>query len=151
MKRILGFKQKALRIFNKNGGDGENIKLFTSFSLSQREKLLNICNLEHDENPIIVGQNENYGGFLLSDKKIASFCETRMSLVWLAEISGVKLSEESSSAEEKAKWKKLEVIDFREQSHFFNLESGKPFFGVWNVLLFVSTHNEYYRENHISS
>ena len=150
MKRILGVKQKAIRIFNKNGGDGENIKLFKSFSPSQRERFLNACELEHDENPIIVGQNENGNVFLLSNKRIASFCKTGITFVWLAEISCVKLSEKLSSVDEKEKWKQLEVIDFRGKSHFFELESGKPFFGVWNILLFVSAHNEYYCENHIS-
>lgn len=145
MNQVKNFEQKALRIFQKNGGDGEGVKIFDHFSLQTKEKILNEFKLKTDEKPIVAGSNTEKPWFLLTNKRLLRIVADAVEDICLSDIEKINIPTDKLNPNDKKDWKTLEIVDFGNKSTFFEVEKGLPFFGIWNVLLFVTARNERYK------
>lgn len=146
-KKGIEFGGKILRIFIKTGGNGERIRVFNNLPSSEQEKLKKLLDSQILEEPLIGGLLDENIGFLITDK---SFIQTDGKIkkkIAFETIKDCKADLTQIKLVDEAKTQKLEIELFSDKSLTFEIESGPPFIGIWNIVLFIASHNRYHRNN----
>ena len=145
MLQINNFPQKAVRLFNKNGGNGNYIKIFDDLPSDTKEVLLKMFNLEAGEQPIIGGCQNFATYFLLSDKNISQRTGDNARVVPLDTVYEVVVAFQDTSPVSKITLNTITIIDTTGNATNFDLVEALPFYGILNLLLFVSANNRRYK------
>jgi hypothetical protein len=133
------FIKKAIRIFSKNGGEGASTKIFQDLDILSRERFLNEIKIGLGETPIIVS-DFNQTLFMLTDERLIQKHNDVVKNVLLSEVRSVNFNNKDFASKKKETWNELYVTLYNNESITLMIESGLPFFGVWNILLFVESH-----------
>jgi hypothetical protein len=140
MKDITNFEQKVLRIFFKNGGEGERIKVFNHLSVPEQRDIIENLDLQVEEYPIIGGKDQDERILALTSQRLIQKDGASVKSAKLRDMRGVRGNLEDAKFKTAAH-QRIEIDLAQKGTIFFDIESGDPFFGIWNVLLFLATRN----------
>lgn len=135
------FKNKIKRIFLRNGGDGKQVKLFDSFSDSEKTMLQGF-QLSVGETPLLGGILEDGPLMLLTTDNLFTDTNGVVDFVSLEEIKQIEFDLHSLSVETKPQIDCVPAVTIRGKRFLIRVEKGSPFFGLLNVLLFIERNNK---------
>ena len=119
-------------VFKRKGASGKNTKLFEEFDVTVQKAITERSHLEKDELPVIASNPTEQSWFLLTTKRLLLFTGKVQEAVETSSIDEVLPPEFGQAKKEEMSWLKLTTSDGRKLQ--MQVETGPPFFGVWNVL-----------------
>jgi hypothetical protein len=131
-----------LSIFKRKGGEGEYTKIVSDENINQYPEL--IFKLVEQENPLIVYFKNILNWFLLTNSRILILNEGGFEAFENTEIVEVQpaLEEElKDKVTNKEKFTRIRVEMENKKEVLLNLEAGKPYEGIYQVLHFVKSNN----------
>jgi hypothetical protein len=125
-------KYRLQLIFRRKGAEGQNTRLFETFSFDAQGQFLRECSLEPGELPIIAHFGLQGSGYLFTTRRIMWFNEERRSLA-LSNIG--RVSSPVKTVEEKIASDKV-ILEAKNGDHFIlDTDPGLPRLGMMSVLL----------------
>jgi len=134
-----GFKNTLTSIFERKGGAGTFTKRFEAFAPAEQNQLLQDLKMGQDELPVIAGIMTDDRRILITTERIMQFENNAWSVIIVSDIIGVAPVQFGSI--KKAEMEKLAIKTKTGSNKYLTVESGKPYFGIWNMLLNIVARN----------
>jgi hypothetical protein len=141
-----GFPKDILAaIFERKGGRGPRTTLFRSGALNEKcEQLGREFGLDKKDEEAVLFITDELGEPLIFVTTKRLFWNSEGKMHWVSLLS-IAWQEPADRTEHKKLWTRLRVTTFEGDPFVIRSEPGDSFFGLWNVLLYVSRSNRRHR------
>jgi len=140
--KSLGMDVSRIRvIFSRSGEEGKYTKFFENFTRSQQNEILQNCDLDNKEVPVIAYQNENW--LLVTNQRLIASFPPNFESFYYDEISDVTFDKMKTIRKRTKRVPEIEDIEILLSGgnrRSYIVEPGYPFSGLWNVLKSLSVH-----------
>jgi hypothetical protein len=130
-------KSTLSAIFRRKGGSGVRTHLFDDLSRSDQLRFVRTFNLDATEQPVLVSTGITDSVLLLTTENLLWGDSKKIQRIPLVNISW----QHPIRSGAKRSWSQIKVETFEGPEFVLSAEAGKPFFGLWNVLLYISRRN----------
>jgi len=132
-------KSTLAAIFSRKGGSGLYTKRFDEFDITQQQELLEGLEIDQDELLVVAGKAPSGNRLIITTKRILQ-CENN---VWsfIAAEDIAEVIPEQFGATRKSEMERLVLKTKEGIEKTVITESGKPHFGIWNLLLNIVARN----------
>lgn len=131
-----------ISIFNRKGGEGLNTKIIDNNNKNCYINLLN--ELIENEKPLIIYYKNTLNYFILTNFRIINYYSENQYIINLNDIIEVQLAlkeEFNDRVMDKEKFTRLKIKTKSNDYFILNLEEGKPYQGLYQVLHFIVMNN----------
>ena len=139
MKEAISIKKVMSSIFVRKGPETERTKLFDNLTEDIQAKLLESISLRSDELAVIAYLQEDSDWLLITTERILCRQSSRICSIDLDRLKDVTVAlveDAAKGARGKDDLTFLKIVLKAGEEQIIETESGKPYFGIWNMLNF---------------
>jgi hypothetical protein len=133
-----------LSIFERKGGNGQYTLPFEHLDAEAQSIVMDQAILTAEEVPVLVSFKSPDEWLMLTTQRLIQIASGEKIGLNFNEIASVTVDPDSpdlSMRRQKQYWNRLKIGTFNEVYYTVEVESGMPFWGLWNALKYIATRN----------